>query len=43
MCPIKPGQISFEISGGIPEEVAKEISERASQKLPVKTKVVNFA
>lgn len=40
VCPIKPGQILFEINGGISKQVAKEILEKASHKLPILTKVV---
>lgn len=40
VCPIKPGQILFEIIGGISKQVAKEILERASHKLPVSSKFV---
>ena len=40
--PIPPGQISFEINGGISKEAAKHISERASQKSPVITQFVSF-
>jgi len=36
-----PGQILFEINGGISKEAAKHISERASQKLPVITQFVS--
>ena len=40
VCPVKPGQILFEISGGFSQDYAKEILQIASQKLPVKTKFV---
>jgi hypothetical protein len=36
------GQILFEINGGISKEAAKQILERASQKLPVITQFVSF-
>jgi large subunit ribosomal protein L16 len=42
VCPIKPGQILFEISGAVSGEAAKLILERASQKLPVLTQFVSF-
>jgi len=42
VCPILPGQILFEINGGISREAAKHILERASQKLPVITQFVSF-
>lgn len=40
--PVKPGQIIFEISGIISEELAKTIIRNASQKLPIKTKFVMY-
>ena len=40
VCPVKPGQIPFEIDGAIEKEVAKAILERAAQKLPVLTRFV---
>ena len=42
VCPILPGQILFEINGGISKEAAKHVLERASQKLPVITQFVSF-
>jgi large subunit ribosomal protein L16 len=42
VCPVKPGQILFEIRGGISKEVAKEILSLGSQKLPVLTKFVTY-
>ena len=42
VCPILSGQILFEINGGISKEAAKQILERASQKLPVITQFVSF-
>lgn len=36
---VKPGRILFEIDG-VPENVAREAFERASAKLPIKTKFV---
>lgn len=36
---IKPGRIMFEIEG-VPEELAREAIERASYKMPIKTKFV---
>ena len=42
VCPVKPGQILFEIAGVAGGE-AKEILEVASQKLPVKTKFVTYS
>ncbi len=41
-CPVKPGQILFEIDGGIEKEVAKALLERAAQKLPVLTRFVTY-
>ncbi len=38
--PIKPGRIIFELDG-IKEEIAKEAFEKASDKLPIKTKFVS--
>jgi len=40
VCRVKPGRIMFEIDG-VPEAVAREAFERASAKLPVKTKFVS--
>jgi large subunit ribosomal protein L16 len=37
--PVKPGRILFEI-GDISPEVAREAFEKASYKLPLKTKIV---
>ncbi len=37
--PLRPGRIIFEISG-ISEEMAKEAFSRATDKLPVKTKMI---
>ncbi len=37
--PIKPGRIIFELDG-IKEEIAKEALEKASDKLPIKTKFI---
>lgn len=42
VCPVKPGQILFEINGGLPLDAAKKVLERASQKLPVITKFVTY-
>ncbi len=39
-CRVKPGRIMFEIDG-VPEQVAREAFERASAKLPIKTKFVS--
>jgi len=39
-CRVKPGRIMFELDG-VPAELAKEAFERASAKLPVKTKFVS--
>ena len=39
VCVVKPGRVMFELAG-IPEPLAKEALRLASQKLPVKTKVV---
>jgi large subunit ribosomal protein L16 len=36
---VKPGRILFEIDG-VPEQIAREAFERASAKLPIKTKFV---
>lgn len=40
VCPIKTGQMLFEINGGLTKENAKEILMQAAQKLPVHTKFV---
>src|SRR5205809_6002623 len=37
---VKPGRVMFELSG-VPETVAREAMQRASAKLPVKTKFVS--
>ena len=37
---IKPGRVLFEIDG-VPEQLAREAFERASAKLPIKTKFVS--
>jgi large subunit ribosomal protein L16 len=37
---IKPGNIIFELSDTIPLEIAKRALEVASQKLPIKTKIL---
>src|SRR3954462_15403611 len=39
VCRVKPGRILFEIDG-VTEEVAREAFDRASAKLPIKTKFV---
>ncbi len=39
-CRVKPGRIIFEIDG-VPEDLARTAFERASAKLPVKTKFVS--
>ena len=36
---VKPGRIMFEV-GGVPEDVAREAMRLASQKLPIKTKLI---
>ena len=36
---VKPGKIMFEI-GGVPEELAKKALKKASDKLPIRTKIV---
>ncbi len=38
-CRVEPGRIMFEIDG-VPEQVAREAFDRASAKLPIKTKFV---
>lgn len=38
-CRVKPGRIMFEIDG-VSEEIAREAFDRASAKLPIKTKFV---
>jgi large subunit ribosomal protein L16 len=38
-CPVRPGQIMFEI-GGIPAEVARGALARCAYKMPIKTKFV---
>ena len=42
VCPINPGQILFEINGGISKQAAKQVLERARQKLPVKTQFTSY-
>lgn len=42
VCPVSPGRIIFEIKGGITENVAKNILNKASQKLPILTKFVTY-
>lgn len=37
---VKPGRVMYEI-GGVPEQLAREAFERASMKLPVKTRFVS--
>lgn len=37
--PVKPGRILFELDG-IKQEIAKEALQRASEKLPIKTKFI---
>lgn len=39
-CRVKPGRIMFEIDG-VSEEIAREAFDRASAKLPIKTKFVS--
>jgi len=39
VAPVKPGTVMFEVDG-IPEEVAREVLDGVSHKLPVKTKFV---
>ena len=39
VCRVHPGRILFEIDG-VPEQVARDAFERASAKLPIKTKFV---
>ncbi|HOO32519.1 MAG TPA: 50S ribosomal protein L16 [Thermotogota bacterium] len=36
---VKPGKIMFEI-GGVPDELAKKALKKASDKLPIRTKIV---
>ncbi len=38
-CRVKPGRIMFELDG-VPEEVARDAFEKASAKLPLKTKFI---
>lgn len=38
-CRVKPGRIMFELDG-VPEDLAKEAFERASAKLPIKSKFI---
>ncbi|WP_017610190.1 50S ribosomal protein L16 [Nocardiopsis xinjiangensis] len=40
VAPVKPGRVMFELSGGVPEPVAKEALRRAMHKLPMKCKIV---
>jgi large subunit ribosomal protein L16 len=39
ICRVKPGRIIFEIDG-VSDVIAKEAFDRASSKLPIKTKIV---
>lgn len=39
-CRVKPGRIMFELDG-VSEEIAREAFERASAKLPIKTKFIS--
>ena len=41
-CRVKPGRIMFELDG-VPEDLAKEAFERASAKLPIKSKFIKRA
>jgi large subunit ribosomal protein L16 len=42
VCPVSPGRILFEIKGGIPKNVAKEVLKKASQKLPIATTITTY-
>ena len=39
VCVVKPGRIIFELAG-VPSEIAEEALNRASHKLPFKTKII---
>ena len=38
---IRPGQIMFEVGGGLPDDIAKEALRLAQYKLPIRTKIVS--
>jgi large subunit ribosomal protein L16 len=40
--PISPGRILFEIKGSISQNVAKDLLQKASYKLPILTKFVTY-
>jgi large subunit ribosomal protein L16 len=40
VAPVNPGQVLFEVGGGVSREVAKEALRLGKHKLPVKTKFV---
>lgn len=42
VCPVERGQVLFEIRGSMPMVVAKEILQKASQKLPILTKFITY-
>jgi large subunit ribosomal protein L16 len=42
VCPVAPGRILFEIKGSITQKFAKDILQKASQKLPILTKFVTY-
>jgi len=41
MCPVRAGQVLFEL-GGIPENMAYKALKRASRKMPLKTTIVKL-
>lgn len=42
VCPVRSGQILFEINGSISEITAKNILKKATQKLPILTKFTKY-
>lgn len=40
VCPVKPGQVIFEISCVLPKIQAIKLLKQASQKLPLKTRIL---
>ena len=42
VCPVKPGQILFEVAGAIPADALKELLKKASKKLPMRTKFITY-
>jgi large subunit ribosomal protein L16 len=42
VCPVKAGQVLFEVAGGISQELARALLRGASKKLPMKTKFITY-